>query len=62
MASLYRKYRPILFADIVGQEHIKQTLQNEIIREMPVHCIFFTGRVRLARQRQRAFLRERSIA
>lgn len=43
MASLYRKYRPILFADIVGQEHIKQTLQNEIIREMPVHAYLFYG-------------------
>lgn len=43
MASLYRKYRPRLFADVVGQEPIKQTLQNEIIYDKPVHAYLFCG-------------------
>lgn len=41
--SLYRKYRPLLFADIAGQEHIKQTLQNAIIRNELVHAYLFSG-------------------
>ncbi len=28
--SLYRKYRPQRFADVVGQEHVVQTLQNAL--------------------------------
>lgn len=43
MSSLYRKYRPLVFADVTGQEHIKQTLQNEIIREAAVHAYLFCG-------------------
>lgn len=41
--SLYRKYRPILFADIAGQEHIKRTLQNEITLGKTVHAYLFSG-------------------
>ena len=41
--SLYRKYRPQTFADVVGQEHIKQTLQNEIAHEKTVHAYVFSG-------------------
>ncbi len=26
--SLYRKYRPQTFAQVIGQEHVVQTLQN----------------------------------
>jgi len=29
--ALYRKFRPILFSEIVGQEHITRTLKNQII-------------------------------
>ena len=28
--SLYRKYRPEVFADVVGQEHVEKTLINAI--------------------------------
>lgn len=41
--SLYRKYRPLVFCDIAGQVHIKQTLQNEIIRGEIVHAYLFSG-------------------
>lgn len=41
--SLYRKYRPLTFAEIAGQEHIKQTLQNEIARSELVHAYLFSG-------------------
>lgn len=41
--SLYRKYRPHCFADIAGQEHIKQTLQNAIVRSELVHAYLFSG-------------------
>lgn len=41
--SLYRKYRPLVFADIVGQEHVKQTLQNALVRDELVHAYLFSG-------------------
>ncbi|MDP2629948.1 MAG: DNA polymerase III subunit gamma/tau [Candidatus Uhrbacteria bacterium] len=41
--SLYRTYRPVSFADIAGQEHIKQTLQNEIAGDSLVHAYIFSG-------------------
>lgn len=41
--SLYRKYRPLVFKDIAGQEHIKQTLQNEIAMGSTVHAYLFSG-------------------
>lgn len=41
--SLYRKYRPLVFKDVVGQEHIKQTLQNEIAGASTVHAYLFSG-------------------
>src|SRR3989338_4192973 len=41
--SLYRKYRPLVFADIAGQTHIKSTLQNEITRNELVHAYLFSG-------------------
>ncbi len=43
MLSLYRKYRPIVFADIAGQEHIKQTLTNQIVSGSTVHAYLFCG-------------------
>lgn len=41
--SLYRKYRPLTFAALAGQEHIKQTLQNAIVRNELVHAYLFSG-------------------
>lgn len=41
--SLYRKYRPQTFADVVGQEHVVRTLQNAIVSERIAHGYLFTG-------------------
>jgi DNA polymerase-3 subunit gamma/tau len=40
---LYRKYRPRTFAEIVGQEHIIQTLTNAISSGMISHAYLFAG-------------------
>ena len=29
--ALYRKFRPLKFEDMVGQEHITKTLRNQIM-------------------------------
>ena len=31
--ALYRKYRPQIFEDVVGQEHIERTLKIDIVQE-----------------------------
>lgn len=41
--ALYRKYRPKTFADVVGQEHITETLKNELSAGKTVHAYLFTG-------------------
>lgn len=41
--ALYRKYRPQTFSDVVGQEHITKTLQNELDGGKVVHAYLFTG-------------------
>ena len=41
--SLYRKYRPQNFSDVVGQEHVVRTLQNAITSERLAHGYLFTG-------------------
>jgi DNA polymerase-3 subunit gamma/tau len=43
MASIYRKYRPQTFAEMVGQQHIKLTLQNELESGNFVHAYLFCG-------------------
>ena len=40
---LYRKYRPQLFAEIIGQEHIVQTITNTISSGMISHAYLFSG-------------------
>ncbi|MCD6177730.1 DNA polymerase III subunit gamma/tau [bacterium] len=40
---LYRKYRPRTFSEIVGQEHIVQTLTNAIVEGMVSHAYLFAG-------------------
>jgi DNA polymerase-3 subunit gamma/tau len=40
---LYRKYRPQTFAEIVGQEHVVQTLTNAISSGMISHAYLFAG-------------------
>ena len=41
--TLYNKYRPQTFADIVDQNHIKITLQNELVTNKLAHAYLFTG-------------------
>ena len=41
--ALYRKYRPVTFKEIVGQDHIVQTLVNQIKFDKVGHAYLFTG-------------------
>lgn len=41
--SLYRKYRPQTFAEILGQEHVSATLANAITEDRVAHAYLFTG-------------------
>ena len=41
--ALYRKFRPITFSEIVGQEHITRTLRNQIIAGRVGHAYLFNG-------------------
>lgn len=41
--ALYRKYRPYVFDDVVGQEHIVRTLQNQINSHRVAHAYLFSG-------------------
>jgi DNA polymerase-3 subunit gamma/tau len=43
MTTLYRKYRPQKFTDLVGQEYIVQTITNEIKLEHLAHAYLFSG-------------------
>lgn len=43
MSTLYRKYRPQDFAEVVGQNHIKLTLEQEIISGKIAHAYLFCG-------------------
>lgn len=41
--AIYRKWRPMIFEDIVGQGHITQTLKNQIINGRIGHAYLFCG-------------------
>jgi DNA polymerase-3 subunit gamma/tau len=41
--SLYRKYRPQTFDEILGQGHVSQTLANAIVEDRVAHAYLFTG-------------------
>ena len=41
--ALYRKFRPIKFDELVGQEHITKTLKNQIISDRVGHAYLFNG-------------------
>lgn len=43
MATLYRKYRPQTFEEVVGQNHIKITLEHEITSGRIAHAYLFCG-------------------
>lgn len=41
--SLYRRYRPQSFADVVGQEPVTQTLRNAVLEGRVAHALLFSG-------------------
>lgn len=41
--SLYRRYRPISFDEVIGQGHIVRTLVNQIKTDNISHAYLFTG-------------------
>ena len=41
--SLYRKFRPLNFSEMVGQEHITRTLKNQITSGRVGHAYLFNG-------------------
>ena len=41
--ALYRKWRPLTFSDVVGQEHITTTLKNQVKDNRIGHAYLFTG-------------------
>ena len=41
--SLYRKYRPNVFSDVVGQEHVENTLVNAVCDGSVAHAYLFCG-------------------
>lgn len=41
--ALYRKYRPSVFADVVGQDHITKVLRSEVMQDSVSHAYLFCG-------------------
>jgi len=41
--ALYRKYRPLTFSDVVGQNHITKTLTNQVSTNQLSHAYLFCG-------------------
>lgn len=43
MESLYRKYRPQTFAEVVGQQHVVSTLEHAVLEGRTSHAYLFCG-------------------
>lgn len=41
--AIYRKFRPKIFDDVLGQEHVVKTLKNQILTNNIAHAYLFTG-------------------
>ena len=41
--ALYRKWRPKVFSDVIGQEHITETLKKQVAEGRTSHAYLFTG-------------------
>lgn len=64
--SLYRKYRPQTFADVVGQDAIERTLRNALAQNKVSHAYLFcgprgTGKTTTARLMAKAILCEKGV-
>ena len=67
MESLYRRYRPLTFDSVVGQQHIVSTLEHAIAEGRLSHAYLFcgprgTGKTTMARILAKALLCEKSAA
>ena len=40
---LARKWRPRVFTDVIGQEHVNRTLQNSVLKKQIAHAYLLTG-------------------
>ena len=60
--ALYRKYRPQIFEDVVGQEQIERTIKNAIEQDKVSHAYLSAGRAARARPPRRACLPRRFCA
>jgi hypothetical protein len=56
--SLYRRYRPGSFADVVGQAPVIRTLTNAITEDRLHHAYLFTGTARDGQDVDRSHPRE----
>lgn len=41
--AIYRKFRPKIFDDVLGQEHVTRTLKNQILTDNIAHAYLFSG-------------------
>ncbi len=41
--AIYRKFRPKIFDDVLGQEHVTRTLKNQIMSHNIAHAYLFSG-------------------
>jgi DNA polymerase-3 subunit gamma/tau len=41
--AIYRKFRPKIFDDVLGQEHVTKTLKNQILSDNIAHAYLFSG-------------------
>ena len=41
--ALYRKWRPLTFADVIGQQHITDTLRAQLVSGRLSHAYLFSG-------------------
>lgn len=41
--ALYRKWRPLVFEDVVEQEHVVKTLKNSVVTDHVAHAYLFCG-------------------
>ncbi|MDD3486415.1 MAG: DNA polymerase III subunit gamma/tau, partial [Atopobiaceae bacterium] len=64
MESLYRKYRPLTFDDVVGQQHVVSTLEHAVTEDKVSHAYLCcgprgTGKTTMARILAKALLCEK---